>query len=123
METNNITPDKPNNGRAVAGIIIAAIGGLLLLNELRPFFIPDWFFSWPMLMIAFGVYIGGKHNFRKRGWVWLVALGSAFLLTENINNADLFVWPLLLIGFGAWMALKPRKPVPVEYQENNCIQI
>ncbi len=123
METNSIITNKANNGRAIAGIIIAIIGGVLLLNEFRPFFVPDWFFSWPMLMIAFGVYIGGKHNFRKSSWVWMVALGSAFLLTENIDNADLFVWPLLLIGFGAWMVLKPRKHPAVEYPKNNYIHI
>ena len=54
-----------HNGRTIAGIIILIIGGLLLVDQLDLFFIPNWLFSWPMWLIGWGVYMGGKYNFKK----------------------------------------------------------
>ena len=83
METIIENPNKPHNGRTMAGIIILIIGGILLINQLDLFFLPHWLFSWPMWIIAYGVYMGGKYNFRKPIWIWMVVLGTAFLLTDN----------------------------------------
>jgi hypothetical protein len=108
METNITNPTPSHNGRTIAGIIILIIGGILLIQQFNLFFIPDWLFSWPMWMIAYGLYMGGKYNFKKAIWIWLVVMGGAFLLTENIDNAENVVWPITIIGVGTWMVLKNR---------------
>jgi len=64
-----------------------------------------------MLLIAYGLYLGGKYNFRKPIWIYLTVLGSAFLLTDNIADADHFVWPVAIIGVGAWMVTRHTNKV------------
>lgn len=108
METIIENPNKPHNGRVMAGIIVIIIGGILLINQFNLFFIPGWLFSWPMLLIGFGLYLGAKHNFKKPVWVIMIIIGVASLFTENIDNADRIVWPLAIIGAGLWMVLRHR---------------
>lgn len=108
METNIINPKTPHNGKTMAGIIILIIGSLLLIDQFNLFFIPNWLFSWPMWIIAYGVYMGGKYNFRKPIWVWMIVLGTAFLLTDNFNDADRIVWPVAIIGVGTWMVMRNK---------------
>jgi hypothetical protein len=122
METNIANPNKSHNGRTMAGIIILIIGGILLVDQLDLFFIPNWLFSWPMWMIAYGLYMGGKYNFRKPIWIWVIVLGTAFLLTENVDNAENFVWPVSIIGLGAWMVLKHNRHPEAEYPQNNNLK-
>jgi hypothetical protein len=125
METNNINPNKPNNGKTMAGIIIVIIGGLLLINQFDMFFIPHWLFSWPMWIIAYGVYMGGKYNFRKPVWIWMIVIGTAFLFTENIHDSERIVWPVAIIGAGTWMVMKhSNKPVDAaQYPGSNQKEI
>ncbi|MDF2433439.1 MAG: hypothetical protein JWP44_3070 [Mucilaginibacter sp.] len=105
----------------MAGIIILIIGGILLINQLNLFFIPGWLFSWPMWMIAYGLYMGGKYNFKKPIWIYIIVLGCAFLFTENIDNAGRFIWPVTVMGLGTWMVLKNHnKPVDAPYHQENA---
>ena len=115
MKTTIENPNMPHNGRTMAGIIILIIGGILLIDQFDVFFIPHWLFSWPMWIIAYGVYMGGKYNFRKPIWVWMVVIGTAFLFTENINNAENFVWPLAIIGTGVWLVMRHDKKIAPPY--------
>ena|ERR1700761_7258060 len=114
METIINNPNK-HNGRTIAGIIIVILGGLLLIDQLNLFFIPDWLFSWPMFLIGYGLYVGGKYNFHKPIWIWMTVLGLAFLITENFDDADRLVWPVAIIGIGTWMVLKHKRPaIPMQ---------
>jgi hypothetical protein len=124
METNVINPNKPNNGKTMAGIIIVIIGGLLLIDQFDMFFIPHWLFSWPMWIIAYGLYMGGKYNFRKPVWVWMIVIGTAFLFTENIDNSERLVWPIAIISVGAWMVMRHNnKPVDTQYPNSNYKEV
>lgn len=116
METNINNPVK-HNGKTMAGIIIVIIGGLLLIDQMNLFFIPDWLISWPMAIIAYGLYMGAKYNFKKAIWVWLIVFGTACLLTDNINDADRVVWPMAIIGVGAWMVMKHSRHADDQYHE------
>lgn len=119
METNIANPNKSHSGRTMAGVIILIIGGILLVDQLDLFFIPGWLFSWPMWIIGYGLYMGGKYNFRKPIWIWMIVLGTAFLLTENVDNAEAFVWPVSIIGLGLWMVLKHNRRPEAEYPQGN----
>jgi hypothetical protein len=120
MKTIIDNPSIPHNGRTTVGAIILIIGSLLLIDQLNLFFIPDWLFSWPMILIGIGVYSGVKHNFRKPIAAIMILLGVAFLFTENINDADRIVWPVAIIAAGSWMVFRPKKPVTgVPYKESS----
>jgi drug/metabolite transporter (DMT)-like permease len=120
METIIDNPNTTKNRRTTAGVIILIIGSVLLINQLDLFFIPHWLFSWPMWIIAYGAYMGGKYNFRKPIWAIMILLGTAFLLTENIANADRIVWPVAIIGAGLWMVLKHKKNIAdTPYKESS----
>ncbi len=123
METNISNQNTSHNGKTMAGIIILIIGGILLINQFDLFFIPHWLFSWPMWMIAYGLYMGGKYNFRKPIWIWIIVLGTAFLFTENINNADRVVWPVTIIGVGLWMVTKHNNRVDAQYPGNKYKEV
>ncbi len=107
MDTNDISQhNNPRNGKALAGILLLFVGLVLLVRQFDFFFFPHWLISWPMGIIALGLYIGAKSNFHKPSSFVLILLGCIFLIDDNINNADRFVWPLGIMAFGLWMILR-----------------
>ncbi|MDB5133369.1 MAG: hypothetical protein JWR02_3118 [Mucilaginibacter sp.] len=115
METPIKDTNYKHNGRTIAGIIILIIGGMLLVDQLDLFFIPHWLFSWPMWLIGYGLYMGGKHNFRKPVWAVLIFIGTMFLFTENVHNADRIVWPVGIIATGLYLVMRHNRKVDAEY--------
>ena len=99
-------PHTPRNGKALAGIILLAVGCILLVRQFDFFFIPNWLFSWPMWLIAWGLFIGAKSNFHKPSSFMLILLGVVFLIDDNVHNAGNIVWPIAIIAFGLWMILR-----------------
>jgi Domain of unknown function (DUF5668) len=123
IETPNIQQHK---SRTTVGVIILVIGSLLLIGQFG--LVPDWLFSWPMILIAVGLYSGVKHHFRKPFATIMIILGIAFLFTENINNADRVVWPIAIIAAGTWMILKQHKKadantIDTEYKESSSNEL
>ncbi|MHA6246377.1 LiaF transmembrane domain-containing protein [Pontibacter sp. CAU 1760] len=118
MENKNQNPNSDNwqnpqrgtSGKVLAGLLLVTVGVFILGSQLHLFFFPHWVFSWPMILIVIGLFIGFKHNFRKSGWLVLVLIGSIFLLNDLIVDINLrvYFWPILLIGLGLWMMLKPK---------------
>ncbi|PWK80320.1 cell wall-active antibiotic response 4TMS protein YvqF [Mucilaginibacter oryzae] len=106
---NDIEHKDPNKRKTVAGIILLAVGGFLLLQQFRIFFIPDGLKLWPVWLLFWGWYVGAKHNYKKSSWMLLVGLGVVFLITENIHDSGRIVGPLAVIGFGMWLILRRNK--------------
>jgi len=91
------------------GIFLLAIGGIALARSFGvP--VPDWLFSWQMLLIAIGLFIGFKKGFRDGGWFVPIIIGGAFLANDYILEGDLrrHIWPLILITLGAFFIFRPR---------------
>jgi predicted membrane protein len=109
----NPTPSNTSpkfNGRAFAGFIIVAVGSVLLARQLDvP--MPRWIISWPMLLIAIGVFTGFKSSFKGIGWLILILIGSVFLFDRIIYDFDIhrYFWPILIIGFGLYMMFRSKK--------------
>ncbi|MBB5397545.1 LiaF domain-containing protein [Mucilaginibacter sp. AK015] len=99
----------PKN-KVLAGVILLAVGGILLIKQFNFFFFPGWLFSWPMWVIVWGLYYGAKHNFRKPFWFILVIIGVGNLLDEAFPSFDVtaVTWPVLLIAFGLWIIMRKR---------------
>lgn len=108
QDTGNIYPN--NRGKVAGGLIIVAIGVLMLLRELG-YDLPHWLISWKTLLIAIGLYIGIKHKFRNPGWMLLVAIGGIFLIgdlyPEYFNKS--LIWPVVVILAGLFILFKPHR--------------
>ena len=116
MSYKSKTMEKNNNfrnnetGRIAGGLILVAVGAFLLLRNMG-LFLPDWLFSWPIILILVGVYSGFKHNFRNNSWLILIAVGAFFLVDRFIPSLSLepLFWPLVIIGLGVAFILRPRR--------------
>jgi len=111
IDYNNPNPAPKNKGKVVAGIILLFVGIALLVNQFDFFFIPDWLFSWPMWVIAWGLYMGAKHNWQNQTWIIVVIVGSAFLLEDiipGLHRHDIG-WPIMVIAFGIYMIIKRNR--------------
>jgi hypothetical protein len=106
-DINNL--NKPRgNGKAIAGVLLLVIGGILLLKQMDMLFIPGWIWSWPTWVIIWGLYAGAKHNFRNPAWFILIFVGVAGMLNEAIPGIHIgnFIWPVAIIGVGMWIILR-----------------
>jgi len=119
METEYNKTTKPTTektgghfggGRSLAGIIIVVVGTLLLARQVGVEF-PYWIFSWPMFLIALGLYIGARHSFRHWGWLIPVGIGTTFLIDDMIPGINVreFAWPIIIICIGLFMIFRPRR--------------
>lgn len=100
METKN---GKQLGNSFWLGIIVVAIGGLLLLDRLDYDLVPYWLISWKTLLIAIGVAVGIRKNFQGIGWIVLIVIGSFFFI-EDIPGIDFevrrYVFPVVVISVG-----------------------
>ncbi len=97
-------------GKMFGGFLIVAAGALFLAKELGAD-IPQWVFSWKMFLIAVGLVMGVKHKFMNPGWLVLVLIGGAFLLTDIYPGIVIkpLLWPILVIIFGLFIIFKPHR--------------
>ncbi len=97
------------SGRVLGGLVLILFGSLLLAHEMGVYF-PRWFFSWEMLLIAFGLFMGARHSFRSWGWLVPILIGGAFLADDWFPELGFrhFIWPAIIIGIGLVMILRPR---------------
>jgi len=71
----------------------------------------DWLFSWQMLMIAIGVFIGLRSQFRGGAWLVMILLGSFFLIESYFvfdRSLRRMFWPSALIVLGAYLIFRPK---------------
>jgi predicted membrane protein len=99
---------RHRKGKKLAGLLVVIVGVALLLKQCGPqlgFWIPEWVFSWPMLLIVIGLFVGAKHQFRNPGWIIIVLIGSAFLIDRFVEGVSIsqFFWPSLIILVGLFM--------------------
>jgi membrane-bound ClpP family serine protease len=116
METTN-TPqsitEKQNRKafkRTVAGTFLITIG-LVWFAKKSGADIPEWLFTWPMLLVVIGLYSGIKHGFRGAGWLITIGIGTLFLLDHNIAGFSMghYMWPVIIIAIGLSMLFRPRR--------------
>jgi predicted membrane protein len=113
FDQQNIAEEWENDqrrGKVLGGIFIVAVGVLFLLRELGVW-MPVWLFTWQMLVIAIGLFVGLKHSFRSFGWMITVLVGLAFMLKEFAPwlHIGKFLWPIVIILVGIFMIFKPRR--------------
>jgi predicted membrane protein len=92
------------------GVFLLVIGGLLLARASGVLF-PHWFFTWPMLLIGFGILSGVRHGFRGMGWLIPIVIGGVFLADRFSPELRLrpYLWPIALIAIGLLFLLRPKR--------------
>jgi uncharacterized membrane protein YccC len=103
---------RHNTGRVIGGIVILMVG-LAILARQMDLELPYWLFSWPMILVVIGLYIGGRETFKPGGWMVVVAVGAVFLADDVLDYHDLnigrYFWPAIVIAIGLYMIFKPRR--------------
>lgn len=102
---------RQQSGHVIPGIIIL-LGGILLLLRQTGMQIPDWVFSWPMLLIAIGLCMGIAHNFRDISAFLLILIGAGFLLPRAFDisiHLEQFIWPGIVILIGLLILIRPKR--------------
>jgi predicted membrane protein len=109
MKEENTKLQNRGGNKIAGGVIIVGIGVALLLRNMG-LLLPNWLFTWPMILIIIGIYSGFKHNFRHNSWLILIAIGSFFLIQDFIPELHLaaYFWPLVIIGIGIIYIIRPR---------------
>lgn len=107
------------NSHVWTGVFLLVIGVAALLKA-SDVDVPVWLFTWQSFLIALGVFLGLKHNFRGSAWFILIVLGSVFLLRDLYPELAFrkFIWPSALIFLGAYLILRPRRTRPVLSDKN-----
>ncbi len=99
-----------SKGRVLTGLFLIAAGVLLFAYKMgAP--LPGWLFTWPVALIAIGLLIGFKHNFRNPGGFILILIGGLNLV-DRLNpglNFHTFIAPLIIIMLGLYFIFRPRR--------------
>lgn len=115
METSDNQTKKfgnnDNDGRKWAGVILLIVGGLIFAKQMGIAFFPHWLFTWPMILIAVGIFVGIKHKFRGPGWLIMIVIGSIFLWDREVADINLkpFLIPAIIVAIGLSMIFRPTK--------------
>lgn len=107
MESSGRRREK---NRPMGGLVLVIIG-LLLLGRQMDLGVPHWMFSWEMILISIGVFIGARRSFQPGGWLVMVFIGAVFLIQDEFFDISMrhYVWPIMIIGIGLFMIIRPRK--------------
>lgn len=96
----------------IGGIILVGIGGILLARQAGAD-LPPWLFTWPMILIIVGLFVGVKTHFKDFGWLLLIGVGT-FFLVDKMPNVELreYILPIIVISAGVIVLLGAvfRKP-------------
>ncbi len=100
--------DENPDGPKWTGIILILVGLAFLLRNLVPEF-PRWLFRWEMILLAIGLIVGIRHQFRGAGWFIMVAIGGISMLDVifPVFNKPQFTWATIAIVTGLYLILKP----------------
>jgi hypothetical protein len=122
--TDTSAARPPHVGQIVVGLIVLALGGLLLADRYFPDeqLMRSW---WPLVLIVMGVarlaVVQVEAHCRsrsRRSGVWLIMIGLWALISDSHLFGLTFAtsWPLLVIGVGVlmvWRALDTGAKPPM----------
>lgn len=98
-----------NTSRICGGLIIIGVGLVFLLRNLG-YYIPDWIFSWHVLLIIIGLLIGYKRNFNGPGWMIMILVGLFFTARAIIGfDISKYYFPMIFILIGLFLLCKPKR--------------
>lgn len=92
------------------GVFLLLIG-IVAIIKISVFNVPDWVFSWQMLLIGLGLFIGVRHSFRGAAWFILMLVGGIFLIRDIYPDLTFrnYLWPFAIIAIGLFIIFRPRR--------------
>ena len=103
---------KEQRKRSLFGLTVITVGLWWLLRRMNLEIAPDWVFTWPVLVIALGLFHVIANGFKASGGYIAILVGS-FFLARNVFQIPIqiepYFWPAILIGIGLIILFKPRK--------------
>ncbi len=128
-ETRKDRMARHQKSKLFAGIVIIAFGTLFLMDRLGAN-VPNWIYSWKMILIAIGAVTLYKHKFQNfGGWV-LITIGTVFIINEHYRDfidASLLL-PAFVILFGVLMVGKSmnvfgkKKPKRFPFDDGSVVE-
>ena len=101
---------RPNNSNYGVGLLIMAVGALLLLKQLGVLY-PMWLLSWPMLFVAIGLFVLVSNKFKSGFGYFMLLFGAFFLIKTEFGfprEIAPYIVPVGLIGVGLYILLRRR---------------
>lgn len=101
---------KHRRRKVALGLVVVFAGVLLLLKQTGAL-IPDWIFTWPMILIAIGLFKIVSERYFSTGGLMLILIGTIFLARESFNLPEdvlKFFWPIFIILIGIMIIFRPR---------------
>ena len=119
-ELMNTKRTRHRDGRAFTGALLLLIGGVILASKLG-FPVPHWLFSWEIILIALGLFIGIKSNFSNLAWLVLIFVGASSLIDNAypLMNIRTYIWPLALMLVGVSFILNPKRKRRHRFEDLN----
>lgn len=102
-----------HTGKLTWGLVLVAIGGLLLLDRLTDLEVASIRFIWPLIPVLIGAvsFVTAPGRGGRRSGLWLIAVGL-YLLTSvqgwyglSWHNS----WPLMVIAVGVIELIYPKR--------------
>ncbi len=111
MEQNNERGFERRHGSRIWSGLVILVAGILLLAYKMGAPIPSWIFTWPMILIVIGLFIGIKSRFQNAGAFIMLAIGGIFLVDKFVPEMDFrnYIVPTILIALGLLYILKPKR--------------
>ncbi len=96
-------------GQRWTGLFLLIAGVVLFLKQ-SGYPMPEWLFTWPVILILVGFFIGLKHSFRDFSWLIMMLIGSVFLIDRIYPEYHLshYLVPGIIIFVGLLFILSPR---------------
>jgi predicted membrane protein len=91
---------RKNN--VIAGLFLLLAATVIMIRQVEPSLIPGWLFSWPMILIIVGFFVGILTRFRDFAWLILMGIGAFFLADRAFTDFDAgrFIIPVAVAGVG-----------------------
>lgn len=101
MEFNNDTAVRGRKAKLVSGILVLSFGVLFLLDRIG-IDMPNWLFSWKIILIAIGVISLYKNHFKHLPGYIMIGVGTVFLINDFWENAidGKLIFPCIIILVG-----------------------
>jgi predicted membrane protein len=102
--------ERTKNKNIVFGVLLAIVGGVLLLKNLDMINYPlsYYLFSWKTLLVVIGIFLLGVKRHLTSGII-LISLGIIFWLPQVFNHQltlHQILWPSILVVVGILLLLK-----------------
>lgn len=100
---------RQQNGRVWTGIFLLLIGCAAIVRYTFP--VPEWLFSWQMILITLGLFMIVRHGLRMGPGLVLIIVGGVNLLWQFFPDVidRRMIWPIVLITVGVFLIFNPRR--------------